>query len=82
VGPLGAISVLLVIAQPVLYDAYCSLCLVSAVISLSMIPPAVDEALASLQYLRRVRRSGASVWSAFWGRNSDRRLAHADREER
>lgn len=82
VGPLGAISVLLVIAQPVLYGAYCTLCLVSAVISLSMIPPAVDEVLASLQYLRRVHRNGGSAWSAFWGRGSDhdRQLAYAETE--
>ncbi|SFQ71386.1 Vitamin K epoxide reductase family protein [Amycolatopsis arida] len=72
VGPLGAISVLLVIAQPVLYGSFCTLCLASAVISLSMIPPAVDEVLASLQYLRRVRRRGGSVWQAFWGRTEGR----------
>lgn len=68
VGPLGLISVLLVIAQPVLYGSFCTLCLLSAVISLSMIPPAVDEVLASLQHLRRVQLSGGSVWHAFWGR--------------
>jgi uncharacterized membrane protein len=67
VGPLGAISVLLVIAQPVLYGAYCTLCLASAVISLVMIPPALDEVLASLHHLRRVRTDGGSVWRAFWG---------------
>ena len=33
VGPLGVTSVLLVIAQPVLYHAFCTLCLASAVIS-------------------------------------------------
>ena len=68
VGPLGAISVLLVIAQPVLYGSFCTLCLASAVISLAMIPPAVDEVLASLQHLRRVKLAGGSVWKAFWGR--------------
>lgn len=68
VGPLGLISVLLVIAQPVLYGSFCTLCLLSAVISLSMIPPAVDEVLASLQHLRRVQLSGGSVWQAFCGR--------------
>ena len=68
VGPLGLTSVLLVIAQPVLYDAYCTLCLASAAISLAMIPPAVDEVLASLQHLRRVGARGGSVWQAFWGR--------------
>jgi uncharacterized membrane protein len=82
VGPLGAISILLVIAQPVLYGAYCTLCLASAVISLSMIPPAVDEVLASLQYLRRVREDGGSVWSAFWGRGAEhhRQVAYAETE--
>jgi hypothetical protein len=68
VGPLGLVSVLLVIAQPVLYGSFCTLCLASAVISLSMIPPAVDEVLASLQHLRRVQLAGGSVWRAFWGR--------------
>lgn len=67
VGPLGLISVLLVIAQPVLYGSFCTLCLASAIISLSMIPPAVDEVLASLQHLRRVQTSGGSLWRAFWG---------------
>lgn len=67
VGPLGAVSVLLVIAQPVLYDAFCTLCLASAVVSLTMIGPAMDEVLASLQALARVRRAGGSVWRAFWG---------------
>jgi uncharacterized membrane protein len=66
VGPLGLVSILLVIAQPVLYGSFCTLCLVTAAISLAMIPAAVDEVLASLQELRRVQRSGGSVWNAFW----------------
>ncbi|HMM41446.1 MAG TPA: vitamin K epoxide reductase family protein [Thermomicrobiales bacterium] len=67
VGPLGAVSVMLVVFQPVLYGAWCTLCLASAAISLLMIGPAMDEMLASLQELRRVRRRGGSVWRAFWG---------------
>lgn len=67
VGPLGAISIALVIIQPVLLDAWCTLCLLSAVVSLAMIGPAMDETLASLQYLRRVYDRDASVTSAFWG---------------
>lgn len=67
VVPLGAVSVMLTIFQPVLYDAFCTLCLVSGVISLAMIGPAVDEVLASLQHLKRERQAGRSVWSAFWG---------------
>lgn len=67
VGPLGLVSILLVISQPVLFNAWCTLCLCSAVISVVMISPAMDEMLASLQFLQRVKRSGNSVWKAFWG---------------
>lgn len=66
VGPLGATSILLVILQPVMFDAWCTLCLASAVISIAMIGPAFDEVLASAQHLRRVHRRGGSVWRAFW----------------
>ena len=68
VGPLGFVSVLLVVLQPVLFDAWCTLCLASAAISILMIGPAMDEFLASLQYLGRVKKNGDSVWRAFWGR--------------
>jgi uncharacterized membrane protein len=70
VGPLGVVSILLVISQPVLVDAWCTLCLISAVISVVMISPAMDEMLASLQYLQRVKRNKLSVWKAFWGNKS------------
>lgn len=69
VGPFGAVSVMLTIFQPVLYNAFCTLCLVSGVVSLAMIGPAVDEVLASLQHLKREGRAGRSVWAAFWGRS-------------
>lgn len=67
VGPLGVISVVLVILQPVLFSAFCTLCLVSAVISIVMVGPAMDEVLASLQHLRRAKALGTSVWRVFWG---------------
>lgn len=67
IGPLGLISVLLVIFQPVLVGAWCTLCMVTAIISVVMISPAMDELLASLQYLQRVRRNGYSISKAFWG---------------
>jgi hypothetical protein len=66
VGPLGAISVLLVILQPVLYDSWCTLCLLSAGISVVMIPPAMDELLASMQSLKQQHDRGGSLWHAFW----------------
>lgn len=66
VGPLGIVSVLLVISQPIVIEAWCTLCLVSAGISLIMIGPAMDEVLASLQHLKRVSEDNQSVWAAFW----------------
>jgi len=67
VGPLGLVSILLVILQPVLFSSWCTLCLASAFISVVIISPAMDELLASLQYLRRVKADGRPVWKAFWG---------------
>lgn len=67
VGPLGVVSILLVILQPVLFDAWCTLCLVSAVCSVVMIGPALDEMLASLQFMARGKKAGFSLWKVFWG---------------
>jgi hypothetical protein len=67
VGPLGAVSVLLVILQPLLFDAWCTLCLASAIISIAMIGPAMDEVLASLQLLARQRSRRQPLWRVFWG---------------
>ena len=67
IGPLGAVSVTLVILQPVLFDAWCTLCLASAAISVAMIGPALDELLASLQHVKREHRCGRSLWRVFWG---------------
>lgn len=67
VGPLGAVSIFLVVLQVFVYGELCTLCLLSAAVSLLMIPPAVDEVWASLQHLSRERDRGASLWRTFWG---------------
>lgn len=67
VVPFGIISIMLIVFQPVLYDNFCTLCLASAAISLAMIGPAVDEVLASMQFMRRARTEGRSTWRIFWG---------------
>jgi hypothetical protein len=72
VGPLGGVSILLVILQPVMFDTWCTLCLTTAVISVVMIGPTMDEVLASLQHLKRVSLAGGSVWRAFWGLSPER----------
>jgi hypothetical protein len=51
----------------VLFDAWCTLCLASALVSLLMIAPTMDEFLASLQHLKRASDEGLSLWRVFWG---------------
>ena len=67
VGPLGVVSIALVVSQPLVVGAWCTLCLASAVVSVVMIGPAMDEMLASLQYMKRERDKGRSTWRVFWG---------------
>ena len=66
VVPVGVVSLVLVILQPVAVGAWCSLCLVTAVLTVFMISPAVDEVVATGQFLLRVRREGRPVWRTFW----------------
>ncbi len=69
VGPVGAVSILLVIAQPAVFNAWCTSCIVSAILSIAMIGPAMEEALACLQFLRKIKRDQkANFWNVFWGR--------------
>ena len=64
--PLGVVSITLIILQPVAVGAWCTMCLVSAVAMLVMIPLTVDEVVAMIQFLRSSRRRGIRVWHAFW----------------
>jgi uncharacterized membrane protein len=76
--PLGAVSAMLVLVQGFVIGAWCTLCLITAAISISLIFLAYDEVWASLCYLWRVwheTRNRRLVWRAFWGYAS----AEADR---
>lgn len=67
--PLGLTHIFLVISQPVVVHAWCSFCLLAAVIMLPMIPLEVDEVVAMCQHLRQARRRGdrgGSMWAVFW----------------
>lgn len=65
---LGISGTVLAILQPDVVGHWCALCLASALISVSLAGPAIDESLASLQYLARTAWSGKrSVWSALLG---------------
>ena len=60
-------GVLLTILQPVLFHAYCTLCLGSAACSILMLGFVMAEVLAALQFLKREREQGRSAWHALLG---------------
>lgn len=64
--PLGAISITLIILQPLAVGSWCSVCIFTAVVMLLMIPCTFDEVFASIGFLKDSRKQGKSLWSAFW----------------
>jgi hypothetical protein len=66
VVPLGIVSIVLVIMQPLAVGAWCFLCLFTAAAMLLMIPLALDEIVAMVQFVRRKKREGHSAWRIFW----------------
>lgn len=66
VVPLGIVSLVLVMLQPIAVGAWCALCLVTALAMLIMVSPALDEVIAMAQFLAAARREGQPVWTVFW----------------
>lgn len=66
VVPLGIVSIVLVMLQPIAVGAWCTLCLVTAAAMMIMVGPAVDEVVAMGQFLSDARREGKPVWRTFW----------------
>ncbi len=64
--PLGVTSIVLVILQPVAVGAWCTLCLLTALAMLIMIPLTLDEVVAMIQFLVQARREGKPFWRTFW----------------
>jgi hypothetical protein len=56
----------LVISQPVVVGAWCTLCLAAATAMLVMIPFTVDEVIAMAQFMRERVRAGQPFWRTFW----------------
>ncbi|MCI0460817.1 MAG: vitamin K epoxide reductase family protein [Gemmataceae bacterium] len=66
VVPLGIVSIVLIILQPLAVGAWCTLCLIAAVAMLIMISPALDEVIAMIQFLIQSRRQGKPFWRTLW----------------
>jgi len=64
VGMMGIVSILLIILQPLILHTWCTLCLASAVLSLSMVIPVMRELQASLHLIKREKRNGETFWEA------------------
>jgi hypothetical protein len=64
--PLGLVHIFLVISQPVVVGAWCTLCLLAATIMLPMIPLEIDEVIAMGQHMVQRKRKGDSFWKVFW----------------
>jgi uncharacterized membrane protein len=69
VVPAGVVSIILIMLQPVVVGAWCTLCLITALLTLISIPPAVDEIFASSQFLIQCHREKKSLWDTFWKGN-------------
>jgi hypothetical protein len=63
--PLGAVSLIFIIIQPIWIGTWCSLCLIAAAAMLLQIPYSLDELVATGQFLWRRKQAGHSVLRVF-----------------
>ncbi len=66
VVPLGVVSIYFIILQPIVIGTWCSLCLLTALAMLVMIPYSLDELVAMGQYLAQSVRRGEPFWRTFF----------------
>lgn len=64
--PPGITSITLVILQPLAVGSWCFICLVASIVMLLMVPPAIDEVVATIQALMAAKRQNRSLWKMFW----------------
>ncbi len=64
--PLGGVSILFVIIQPIVIGTWCTLCLIAALAMALMIPYSLDEFVAMGQFLVDARKKGKPFWRTFW----------------
>lgn len=66
VVPLGIVTILLVVSQPLVVGAWCFLCLITATSMLLMVLLTLDEMIAVFEFLIAAKREGQSLWRVFW----------------
>jgi hypothetical protein len=65
--PVTCVSIILIILQPTVVGAWCTLCLFNACMMLFIVPFAIDEVFATLQFLKHAKAQGEPFWKTFWG---------------
>jgi uncharacterized membrane protein len=66
VVPVGIVSIILVMLQPIVVGAWCSVCLMTALLMILMVILTLDEVVASIQYLHFSCKKGHPFWHTFW----------------
>lgn len=83
--PLGIVSIVFIIIQPILLGTWCAPCLIAAAAMLLQIPYSVDELLATGQFLKRRHAAGRPVFKIFFTGDTDEgdeRKTHDDFEQK
>jgi hypothetical protein len=66
VVPLGIVSILLIISQPILLHQWCFLCLLAGFCMLIMVVLTIDEMFAVFQFLHLARKARLPFWRTFF----------------
>ncbi|WAJ70407.1 NAD-dependent epimerase/dehydratase family protein [Catenovulum adriaticum] len=69
--PLGVISILFIIIQPILMGTWCTLCLIAAAAMLIQIPYSLDELVATSEFLYRRKKQGRPLLRIFFLGDTD-----------
>jgi hypothetical protein len=64
--PVGFVSIILIMLQPLVVGAWCGICLLIAFCMLIILALSVDEIIAVFQYLSRAKKEGRSFLRAFF----------------
>jgi hypothetical protein len=65
IAPLGVVSIVFIIIQPIWIGTWCTLCLIAAIAMLVQIPYSLDELVAACQFLWRRKCAGKSLLRVF-----------------
>lgn len=69
--PLGVVSIIFIIIQPIVIGTWCTLCLIGAAAMLIQIPYSLDELVATSEFLYRRKKQGRPLLRIFFLGDTD-----------